>query len=529
MPVNAPTGYRQFPYKGFGGGLNLRDGPDVVKEDQALNDMNVLFTTRGSLAQRSGYAKMTQAAGTQRYDSLSPFYKVDGTKRLIMGSASRLESLTAAGVVDASLTTDIGAAPHFFARFGGPTAEHLYIANGVDTVRRFTGATFETPIYTGFTPNGKYLGLDVTSNRLLNARFPGSTAGNNPSTVRFSQEGNPLIWGIDYYQDFAPGDGEEVMNIVSWRDLTFVFKQSRFWVIFGFTPDDEGNPDMQFRPVDAGVGLVAPQAVAVAEQGVYFLSRTGIYFTAGQAPARVSDLVEPIFKGGTSVYYTGGILNDASINTSTMVYHDERLWFSFPSGASAINNRQLVFDPHEKWWSLTDLPAGPMCNFRPAAVEELVFGYSSGTNHIGHYVDGQYTADDMAIGGTGGNAIVAYWQGGWFNYETAVVKTIREAKISGTGLVTVEYFRDYRQVGQVTQTREISPPVGVYNDGLLYDTPGLRYGPSGVVVAKPLRKSIRGETFSVRFSNSTINRSFKVHRLTAHIREARVPSVVKVN
>jgi hypothetical protein len=239
--------------------------------------------------------------------------------------------------------------------------------------------------------------------------------------------------------------------------------------------------------------------------------------------------VEPIFLGNPSVYYTGGVLNDGSLDQCTMVYHDERLWFNFPSGSAAVNDKNLVFDPHEKWWSLADIPAGPAINFRPDDTEELVFGFASGLKHLGRYVDGQYTADDMSIDGVGGTAIAAYWQGGWFNYSTPLVKTIREAKISGTGLLVVDYFRDYRQVGQVTQPVELSPPVGSYDDGLLYDAPGLRYGPSGIVQAQPLRKAIRGEAFSIRFSNSTIHRSFKVHRLTTHIREARIPSVVKVN
>lgn len=521
--------YRPFQYKGFGGGLNLRDGPDVVSEEQALDLLNVLFDMRGSVAQRSGYAKFTQAVGTNVYDSLAPFYKSDGTKQLIAGAGNRLEALDAGGNVIASSAAPT-ASPHFFERFGGPTSEDIYIANGTDAVRRWNGAAFSAPTYTGVTPSGKFLALDVTSNRLLNARFTGTTAGNNPSTVRFSDEGDPLAWGDTHYQDFAPGDGEEIIGLVTWRDLVFVFKPSRFWVVFGFQPDDEGEPDMMFRPVDAGVGLAASGAVAVAEQGIYFLSRNGIYFTTGSQPARVSDIVEPVFHGATflSVYADPDfVLNDASIAQCSMVYHDERLWFSYPGGASAVNNRQLIFDPHEKWWSAANMQMGAMCTFRPADVEELMFAYASPTKRVGRYVEGRYTADDMAVDGTGGSAINARWQGGWFNYGTPAVKTIREAKISGNGLVTVEYFRDYRQVGQITQAVELSPPVGLYDDGLLYDTPGLLYGPSGVIQAKPLRKAIQGESFSLRLSNSTINRSFKVHRLTTHVREVRVPSVVR--
>jgi hypothetical protein len=521
------TTYRQFPYKGFGGGLNLRDGVDVVQEDQALDARNVLFSTRGAVGQRSGYAKLTSAAAAARYDSLSSFYKSDGTKQIIAGRGGDLDVLNSGGsVIDTTALPT--ASPHYFQRFGGPTEEAIYIANGTDAVRKWDGAAFSAPVYVGTTPTGKFLGLSSTDNRLVSARFSGATAGNNPSTVRFSSEGDPETWGATHYVDLTPGDGEEIMGVASWRDLIFVFKQSKFFVFFGQTVDDDGEPVFNYRPVDAGSGLVTSDALAVAEQGVYYLDRTGIYFTTGNQPVRVSDVVEPIFHGGSSVYYTGGELNDGSIEQTSMVYHDERLWLSFPSGASAVNDRQLVFDPHEKWWTLFDMPMGAMAKFRPGDVEEIVFGYSSGDNHLGRYVEGAYGTDNAEQDGSGGDAIAAFWQGGWFNYATAVIKTIRESKLSGSGLVTVEFFRDYRQTASWSKQVALSASGGLWDDGTLWDSGGF-WGPSGALQTKAIRKAIRGEVFSVRFSNAELNRTFAVHRLTTHIREARVPTVVKVN
>ena len=518
--------YKPVPYKGFGGGLNLRDGVDVVAEDQALDVMNTIFSTRGIVQQRSGYAKLTAAEGTNRYDSLSPFYKADGTKQLLAGAGNRLEVITTAGAVTASSAAPT-ANPHYFQRFGGPTGEHIYIANGTDTVRRWTGAAFETPVYVGTTPNGRFLGLSVTDNRLVNARFSGATAGNNPSTVRFSNEGDPLTFPTTSYVDLTPGDGEEIMGVATWRDMVFVFKQTKFFVFYGQSVDDDGEPVFNYRPVDAGVGLVSARAIAVSEQGIYFLDRTGVYFTTGSQPSRVSEAVEPIFHSGSSVYYTGGELNDGSISQTSMAYHDERLFLAFPGGSSATNNRMLVFDPHEKWWTLFNIPAGAMTIFRPGNVDELVFTYPAGTKHLGRYAHGLYITDDAGTDGSGGNAIEAFWQGGWFNYGTPAVKTIREAKIAGSGLVTVQVFRDYRQSPSISKEIELSPPTGLYDSGLLYDS-GIMYGPSGSITPKPLRKAIRGEAFSIRFYNNTLGRAFRVHRYTNHLREVRVPSVVKV-
>jgi hypothetical protein len=517
--------YKPLPFKGFGAGLNLRDSVDAVAEDQAIDALNVTFTNRGAVKQRSGYAKFTSAEGTNRYDSLAAFYKADGTKQLIAGAGNRLEALSSAGAVLANNTTP-AASPHFFRRFGGPTAEHIYIANGTDTVRRWTDAAFETPAYTGVTPNGKFLGLSVTDNRLVCARFPGATAGNNPATVRFSAENDPLNFPTTNFVDLHPGDGEEVMGVATWRDLVIVFKQTKFFVFYGTGVDDDGEPVFNYRPVDAGAGLVSPRALAVSEQGVYFLDRTGIYFTTGSQPQRVSDNVEPIFHGGASVYYQGGTLNDGSITEATMSYHDERLFLSFPAGAAAVNNRQLVFDPHEKWWSLYDLPAGPLTIFRPGNVEELIFGYSTGTKHLGRYVEGTHLTDDASQSGAGGNAITARWRSGWFSLGSAAVKVIRECKIAGSGTVTVAMSRDYRQLPSWSVERQLSPGGVMYDDGVLYDT-GALYGPSGAITPKLIRRKVRGEAISLALSNSQLGKSFNVNRFTMHLQQVRIPTVVR--
>jgi hypothetical protein len=516
--------YRPFPYRGFGGGLNLRDSPDTVAEDQAIDALNVLFSTGGTVHQRSGYAQFTDAAGTNRYDSLIAFYTSAGAKQLIAGAGNRLEAIGTDGVIDASDATPT-ASPHYFQRFGGPTAEHVYIANGTDTVKRWTGSAFETPAYTGVTPDGKFLGLTSDDNRLVVARFNGATAGDNPSTVRFSNEGVPTTFTSTHYEDLTPGDGEEIMGVATWRDLVFVFKQTKFFVFYGNDVDDAGEPIFNYRPVDTGVGLAASRAIAVTEHGVFFLDRTGVHLTTGAEPVHVARDVEPIFHGASSVYYQGGELNHSAIDEVTMAYHQEKLWVAFPSGSATVNDRTLVFDPGEKWWTLYDIPAGPMAVFRPSDEDELIFGYASGDNHLGRHYDGSgYTADAMTAAGAGGTAITARWLGGWFDYDDPAIKTIAAAEIAGTGIATVKVYRDYSQSPSITREVEFSPATNTYDSGLTYDS-GVLYGPSRIIKNKPFRRTARGVVFAVGLSNANLSRTFKVHRLVTHVREKRVPFV----
>src|SRR3954467_10054330 len=101
MPTPYVNGDQPEAFADFSGGLNLRDKSDTVGEKEAIDLLNVTFTERGAIRQRDGYDDLT-ADLTNRVDSLSAFYKADGTRQLIAGCGARLEALSTAGTVAAS-------------------------------------------------------------------------------------------------------------------------------------------------------------------------------------------------------------------------------------------------------------------------------------------------------------------------------------------------------------------------------------------------------------------------------------------
>src|SRR4051812_38520297 len=96
--------YSAIPFPGFGGGLNLRDQPDAIAPNQAVDCLDVTFTQSGAVKQRDGYDNLTGSELTNRADSLAAFYKTDGTKQLLVGAGTRLEGVSTAGAVVASAT-----------------------------------------------------------------------------------------------------------------------------------------------------------------------------------------------------------------------------------------------------------------------------------------------------------------------------------------------------------------------------------------------------------------------------------------
>ncbi len=543
-------GYQPFPFTDFSGGINLRDKSDTVGDKEAIDLLNVTFTDHGAIRQRDGYADVTTADLTNRVDSLCAYYNAAGTKHLIAGAGTRLEALTAAGAIAASKTGLTGG-PYSFARFAAPGSEHLYAANGLDTLQRWDGSAWTAPTA---TVNGvaaqampKAGSITVTAavaggtsgtnaaNRLVATGYgtgttsgPGATAS-NPSRVHFSNPGAPDVWETDgasgrgrNFVDLTPGDGEQIMAAVTWRELVFVFKETKFFVMWGESTAADGTPVFNFREVVNGIGLAGKLAVCVGRDGVYFFNRRGVYHTSGGDPTLLSDRISPLWTGDPEVYYQGKPINLASIATVRMTWLNEQLYVSVPTGTSSANDRLLVFDTQHQWWSIYDIPAAALTGFRRVDTDELLVGYSSGPNRVGRHALG--ILDDRGVN------MDSWWRSGWSDYNQPTQKTIRETKIWATGALNVGFSTDFNP----TQTSVATPaftatatwpsPGGTWADWLL--TTGGNWPSAGSTVARLVRRAVRGTTFSTQFASHPSTKTWTVHRVVRHLRETREASIL---
>ena len=290
-------------------------------------------------------------------------------------------------------------------------------------------------------PKGGALALMPASNRLVNSRFPSSGgpagAATYPSTVWFSDAGDPTTWGANNYIHLEPGDGESIQALVNWREFLFVFKETKFYVFYGESIDSEGNPIFNYRVVNTGHGAIGPRAVDVDEFGVYFWDRSGgLMRTTGGEPEHLAEMIAPIYEGGVSPYFLGGTLDWSVASLIAVNVHDERVYINYSAGGTA-NDRTLVYDPHDGWWSLWDIAAADMVSFHTSATAQdlLYFTYPTGDNQVA-----RMELDDTSDAGT---RILSRWRSGWFDIGSPVVKRLRETKLWGVGTVTVNYSGDY--------------------------------------------------------------------------------------
>lgn len=452
------AGLTPIAHPGFGGGLNLAVQPDAVAATEAIDLLDVTFTEEGAVRSRDGFGLLTGAPGTNRYDSLAFFQTTGGVNQLVCGAGNRLEALSSSGAPVASATTPT-ASPHFFARFGGPGAEVLYCANGTDSLRQWDGTAFSTPAWTGTSPTGRFVSVTPWDNRLVNARRAGSAAANSPSTVLFSDTadtGAPLNWSANNWVEVTPGDGEEIMGMVAWREYLFVFKESKFFVFYATITASDGTPEFSYRPVDTGIGLCAPRAVCAGNDAVYFLNRRGVYRTTGGPPELVSGKIDPFFLGGTSDFFRSNQWNTGAIEAAAMTWHREQVYLAVPTGGSVTNNRLLVFDTKRGWWSLWSIKAGALVSWAVQAQNELVFAYASGANHVGRC--------GPAFSNDAGSPIAARWLSGFFDYGDSEVKSLRELKLAGQGRVMAGVAVDYRS-GAKSRHVDFGSGLDVWGDG----------------------------------------------------------------
>jgi len=522
-------------FSNFSGGLNLRDKADVVGESEAIDLLNVQFLERGAIKQRDGYADLTGSALTNAVDSLDVYYQASGTRQLLAGCGTRLEAINTSGSVVAS-QTGLAGGPYSFARFAAPGSEFSYAANGSDTTQRWNGSAWSSGSASA-TVNGsaaqampKAGSVCVTpnTNRLVSTAYgTGTTSGpggttSNPSRVHFSNVGAPETWETDgssgrgaNFVDLHPGDGEQVMACVAWRDLVFVFKETKFFVFYGESTQANGTPVFNYRAVTTGVGLAGKLAFAVAREGIYFMSRRGVYVTNGGDPVLVSGKIDPMWLGGAEVYFQSSVINMAQLALVRMTWHAEQIYVAIPTGAASANDRVLVYDTGHKWWSLYDLPASSLASFRRSDQFELHFGYSNGTKKITH-LSTSSTTDQGAV------TITSRWRSGWGDYGTSLNKTIRDTRLWGTGAATVSFSRDwlntYSNSGTAFfgNTSATWPSSGTWSAWITLQ--GGVWPGGGQVTDVLSRNGIQGITFSTQFSNNANSPTWSIHRVARTIR-----------
>jgi hypothetical protein len=426
------------------GGLDLRNDPQESSFGAPIDALNVDLSIPGRLSARAGYAVLTAAAADAPFVELMPYYRAGSTTRQLIaakGGATPANSavlvLNTSGAVVGTIATSTFA-HHLLIRFGTPTQDLVLecpfnlppSSSAAASVQSWDGSTWSTVTGSGTLPAIAGC-VQKTDNRVVVAVPTG--VGNIP-VIRFSAAGSALSYPVANSVSLTPGDGEYVNNLTSWSNLVFAFKQTKFFVFYGNDTDGSGNPIFNYRAVAGGVGCVSPRGACEAPNGVYFLDRTGVYFTAGSQPAKVSAPLDPLFgKGPLPSYYQGSAINWAAIEFASLDYYNGRVFLSVPTGSSTTNDTTFVLEVASGTWAPWSTKINALTSFRIGDQEEPVMALASGTNDVVRM--GQpFTYSQDA-----GAAIPWRYRTGFWNPGAAGAESwVREILLDGSGTVTVK-------------------------------------------------------------------------------------------
>lgn len=324
-PERRPVSFNRFA------GLRLDLALDEIGAESASYLRDVDWDgNAGKLRPRDGFQKLKAAEATGPYKGLFPHspLRLLATKR-VSSESLKLVAIDKEGVEQKETSLNKAEAKPAFAHWGNPTSSYTYMRTNVSAqkVVRFDGTNFTEPKATIVSfnefgeeskatekemPKGAFMSTWPDAGNVLVVSNTGSTGGPNGAASSSSHTwiSRPLSaeeWEERSYIQFSPGDGEEIQGQAIYGSQVFIFKETKFFVIYGVSAIEEtGQPEYHFREVSLGQGTrikrasssllaeTSDQICTEAPNGVYFCTTDGVYVTTGGVPSKISQALKPL-------------------------------------------------------------------------------------------------------------------------------------------------------------------------------------------------------------------------------------------
>lgn len=470
----------------FRGGLNLRDAPYLLEDNQARDLANIQATVAGSIVKRSGLVTFASpaSAATSLFalESVSPIL-------LIAAVGTTLVSISTGGAVTSIKTgLTVGKPWEFISAPVVSTQGPLFGVNGTDTpVQGNAGGTLGS--WTNATggvavPNGKY--LIYSGNQAI---ISGVAA--TPSRVFWSAIGDPTNWdpasltGAGFL-DLDPNDGQAITAIGKVGPYILVAKPRKLWVVTDVATAAN-------RRISDQVGCVSHRSMMNGAEGTYFLSEDrGVFLTNGSTVQPISDVVLPALQAvpaGLQAQCAGA-------------YFNGHYYLSYPSSGSGSNDTVLDWDATLKSWWRHTFGSNQMVLWHPGGVASL-YSAKSSSGIVDQCFAPGVTVDN-------GSPFTWVWRGPWQSptfYRRRLFPTpyyrkrLRQVRLHGTGTVDFSLAKDFAGLETLVQANMLAPPnsaVWGATDGSVWGGTGL-WGTPSVQFGRAYTLGV-ANAFSVVFS-----------------------------
>jgi hypothetical protein len=422
MAVSGPTLQRRIFVK-FDGGLNLRDAPGEVSDNESPDMMNVTLDERGGIVKRLG----TQRDNSASINNSTPwnlFYSeaLDqlilqiGTKLYKRTSSNAYTEITRAGPLAAFTTSAlVGMAD---------LAGILYVVHPADGVLKYTGSGSLTSVNTTVLGNA----LATWQNKLW------ATGVSN--TVWWSNAGNGDTWttASDFVQIRDVND--DVCTAIGFGqalDQGAVPAAGLLVAKRGSLHRINDSATGAYRTLSAEAGAAGSRALAHLNGLTMMVNDKGVWVTDGEeAPQLVSERLRPLF--------TPEGLSMANLSNTACGIHRDRFIISLTQAGATTNDLTLEYQPVQGWYCAHSFAMAAYATLRQT--DSQLFGLTTATdpNLIKVFTGG---VDNKLSNGTGGTAITCRFQTRWFEPVNGGLVRIRRLRIQHRGSFNILSRRDF--------------------------------------------------------------------------------------
>lgn len=153
-----------------------------------------------------------------------------------------------------------------------------------------------------------------------------------PSSVWFSEVGDPETVQADYSMEVRTNDGDIVRCMKSLGSQLLVFKENSFHKVVGDNPEN-----YELIEISTEYGCISNKAAVTSNGKCYFIDPKGVVEYNGAGHEVVSKRVESVFRRMNL---------SAARDNACAVHYDfkEQLWFCFPVDGAGYNNIAVVYD-----------------------------------------------------------------------------------------------------------------------------------------------------------------------------------------
>ena len=350
MPTKPPKQER-FLLKDFTGGLNTRDDPTDIADNQTPDCQNMFPYEPPAIKKRLGYEVTGSSMANAPVLGLTQFKNEAGNEFLVAscsGSDYYLHSVSGWTSITGGYTS------------GRPVSYAMYNnllsrANGAERVCRYSytaasGWAVTTPTGVPSGASGAPIAqwLTIHKERVFAANDP---ATSYKSRVQFAAYADPTHWQVNNFVNVKPSDGQEATGIKAHNDILYVFKERAIHALQGGFASSPATGDVsadEYTVAGASdqIGSVGQRTIDHHENVLIFLSYGGVYTFDGSTLTLISDVIKPDLLD----------LDRDDLDASVGCVARGRYYLATRTGDVAYNDVVYVYDFNTQgWWKHTNM------------------------------------------------------------------------------------------------------------------------------------------------------------------------------